>query len=341
MLDTAHIKRLKEILSDSKKRRNLITLAKMSLEGKKNKKDRIMQQIDFSVLLDVFPLWCIAADKLNDVLPVIKDSFQLVIFDELTQMSPAETIGGLVRASQCVGFADSQQLKHTCFLDKKKEKTLLIQHDVPEDLQLHWSYRSNSGLSFLMYYAEDSLLLTENYRTPKNAFDFLNQEYYNNSIHCHKPSVDGAIRKIFVENSRTEGNNVNPTECKKALEIIKDLIKENKSKGEKKTIAVITPFVKQASLMREMICNEISYNDIEDYGITAANIHQYQGGEVDYAIFLSTYASNSPHQMLSFLESRSVFCVGISRSRERMYVLYNTKNLKDGLFKRYLTSIAE
>ena len=77
MLDTAHIKRLKEILSDSEKRRNLITLAKMSLEGKKNKKDRIMQQIDFSVLLDVFPLWCIAADKLNDVLPVIKDSFDL------------------------------------------------------------------------------------------------------------------------------------------------------------------------------------------------------------------------------------------------------------------------
>lgn len=341
MLDSEHIKRLKNILADSEKRRNLITLAKMSLVNKKNKKDKIMQEIDFSVLFDVFPLWCVSAERLNDVLPLIKDSFQLVIFDELTQMSPAETIGGLFRASQCVGFADSQQLRHICFLDKKKEKSLMIKHDVPEHLQLHWSYRSNSGLDFLMYYAEDNLLLTENYRTPENAFKFLNQEYYNNSIHCHKPAVKGAIKKIFVENSKTIEGNVNPTECKKALEIIKDLIKENKSKDENKSIAVITPFVRQATLMREMISNEISYNDIEKYNITALNTHQYQGGEADNVIFLSTYASNSPYQMLNFLESRSVFCVGISRSKERMYVLYNTKQLKDGLFKRYLASIEE
>ena len=339
LLKSQNIKRLNNLLIDTEKRKNLLTMAKMSLINKRNKKEQIMKQVDFKDLLDVFGVWAVNADKLHEVLPLKKDMFDCCIGDELSQMCISDLIGAMFRSKKMIGAGDSFQLKNLCWLESKKEQSFFMAHEIPADLQLHWSYRKNSALDFLLYYAEKSIMLKENYRTPENLFAFANSEFYNNSIYCHKKPVEGAIEKVFVENAKTEENNTNLAEIEKAITIVKKIIKDCKAKGIKKSIGLIVPFNKQAILCQKVLIETIPYSDIVDFEIIASTIHSFQGGEKDYILYLTTFAENTHRNLLTFLENRNTFCVSITRAKEKMYVLYNTNNLKGGLLQKFLDSI--
>ena len=117
------------------------------------------------------------------------------------------------------------------------------------------------------------------------------------------------------------------------------IIKDCKAKGIKKSIGLIVPFNKQATLCQKVLMETIPYSDIVDFDLKAATIHSYQGGEADFVLYLTTYADNTHRNLLTFLENRNTFCVSITRAKEKMFVLYNTNNLKGGLLQKFLDSI--
>ena len=340
LLKTKHIERLNNILADSEQRKNLITIAKMALTSKLSKKEKIMQQIDFNTILKTFPIWACETTKLSESIPLKKDMYDLLIIDEAGQNELGICIPALYRSKKCLCTGDLQQIKFLSFLEKKKETSFLVKYEVPENLQLHWSYRESSILDLLTYYAQDMIMLNENYRTPKNLMDWVNKEFYNNNVICHLPSKENAIQKVFIENASTESTkNLNLKEAEQAILLLKQIIKEYKKTGEKKSIGIIVPFTKQARLIQDLIMQTIPYNDIEKFDIIASSVFGFQGDERTTVIFCTTFCDNSPRQMLSYLENRRNFLVSTTRAKEKMYVLYNTNNLKGGLLQKFLDSI--
>ena len=340
LLKSKHIERLNNLLADTEERKNLMTIAKMQLQAKRTKKEKIMQQVNFQSLLNTFPVWSLDMMTLSEQIPLIKDAYDLLIIDEAGQNEIGICIPALFRAKKCLCCGDSAQIKFLSFLEKKKETSFMVAQNIPEHLQLHYSYRDNSILDFLTYYAQDIIMLNENYRTPKNLMDWVNKEFYNNKVVCHIPSKENAIQKIFVKDATTESTkNLNMKEAEQAILLLKQTIKEYKKTGEKKSIGIIVPFTKQAKLIQDLIMQTVPYSDIEEFNIIASSVFSFQGDERSTIIFCTTFCDNSPRAMLTYLENRRNLCVSLSRAKERMYVLYNTENLRGGILQRFLESI--
>lgn len=340
LLKSNHIERLKNLLADTEERKNLLTIAKMQLQSKRAKKQKIMEQVNFESLLKTFPVWSLDMMSLSEQIPLVKDAYDLLIIDEAGQNEISICIPALFRAKKCLCCGDSAQIKFLSWLEKKKETSFMVKQGIPEHLQLHWSYRDNSILDFLTYYAQDVIMLNENYRTPENLMDWVNKEFYNGKVICHIPSREKALQKVFIEDASTENTkNLNLKEAEQAILLLKEKIKEYKQENENKTIGIIVPFTKQAKLLQDLIMQTIPYEDIERFKIVASSVFSFQGDERSTIIFCTTYCENSPRAMLTYLENRRNLCVSLSRAKENLYVLYNTENLKGGILQRFLESI--
>ena len=152
-----------------------------------------------------------------------KMSFDLVIFDEASQVRPVEAFGALLRANQIVVVGDSKQLPPTNFFDAMTTKfdgvtdddydiasmesilSLLLAHNIPERT-LNWHYRSRH----------------------KSLIMISNKEFYDNNL-CIFPSVDdlnlneGLIFRYLPNTVYQRGKTrTNPKEAKEVIKAVLD-----------------------------------------------------------------------------------------------------------------------
>ena len=96
------------------------------------------------------PVWMMSPDSIADALPLEKESFDLVVFDEASQLSLAACIPVLYRAKQCIVVGDERQLPPTQFFEKtiqlskenKDEGLLAAAKKSFPFIHLNWHYRS-------------------------------------------------------------------------------------------------------------------------------------------------------------------------------------------------------
>ena len=96
------------------------------------------------------PVWMMSPDSIADALPLEKESFDLVIFDEASQLSLAACIPVLYRAKQCIVVGDERQLPPTQFFEKtiqsskenEDEGLLTAAKKSFPIIHLNWHYRS-------------------------------------------------------------------------------------------------------------------------------------------------------------------------------------------------------
>jgi len=70
------------------------------------------------VILASKPCWAMSPLVVSEVLPAIPGLFDLVVFDEASQIRPADAIPALARAKQVVVAGDSKQMPPTSFFDE-------------------------------------------------------------------------------------------------------------------------------------------------------------------------------------------------------------------------------
>ena len=137
------------------------------------------------VVKDLKPVWLMSPLSVSDTLPLDTSHFDVVIFDEASQITLEEAIPSVFRACQAIVVGDEMQLPPTDFFSAKRhgeeEETLLVEEDgelVQYDLEsnsflnhaarnlpstmLGWHYRSRSEslISFSNWTFYDGRLLT-------------------------------------------------------------------------------------------------------------------------------------------------------------------------------------
>jgi predicted DNA-binding WGR domain protein len=102
-----------------------------------------------NVIQDLKPVWLMSPLSVSDTLPLDSTHFDVVIFDEASQVPLEEAIPALFRAAQVIVVGDQMQLPPTNFFSAKhleQEEALLIEDETSGEL-MTYDLESNSFLA--------------------------------------------------------------------------------------------------------------------------------------------------------------------------------------------------
>ena len=336
---------LKGLLRDQVKRQRLIIHTKAIVERKKNLQNRLLEEEDFTPLLEAFPCWCLTTYAVSGSLPMKPGLFDVAIIDEASQCDIASCFPILFRSKKAVIVGDDKQLPHLSFLEKAKEQSFLSQYNIPDKYQLMWRFRTNSMFDLANYYSTNPVLLDEHFRSSYPIIQFSNQEFYGNRIRImtKDAGTDDVLELHIVTDGKVDSDATrNMPEVEAVLKRVHELILADDGNDDNPvSIGIISPFRGQVDLISKALRQVLTESTIRKHQIEVGTAHTFQGDERDVMILSWAVAENSFVQSLTFLQKPNLFNVAITRARKKLicFISRDPKGLPPGLLKDYLEYI--
>lgn len=214
-----------------------------------------------NVVLDIMP--CLLMSPLSVATYLPKDSvrFDVVIFDEASQMPAEEAIGSVLRGRQLIVAGDPNQLPPSRFFERSLEGTESGLED--EDVDPLESVLQDCDAASMQPSA-----LQWHYRSRhESLIAFSNAEFYENSLVIYpspmSPPPDGVgVSFSFVENA-IYGKGTNRDEARRVAELIERHLDRW---GSQRSLGVIALSVVQADVVMEEVERLLlSRPDLETY----------------------------------------------------------------------------
>ena len=219
--------------------------------------------------------------------------FDIVVFDEASQISVWDAIGAIARAKQVVMVGDPKQLPPTSFFDRT-EADGAYDPDVEEDLE--------SILDECLGASLPTMNLMWHYRSRhESLISFSNNRYYGGGlITFPSPATeDRAVRFHFQQKGIYEkgGDRINKPEAAALVEHIVNRLNDKAFKKLNLTIGVVTFNSEQQNLIENLLDNERRkepsiesfFSDDNVEPLFVKNLESVQGDERDIMYFSITY----------------------------------------------------
>jgi hypothetical protein len=219
--------------------------------------------------------------------------FDLVIFDEASQIFPQDAVGSIFRGKQVVIAGDSKQLPPTNFF-----ATGANDDDLDEDDDADETENFDSILEETAGVLPNRTLLWHYRSKHENLIAFSNQEIYRNELITFPSSVnngtDLGVEFVYVEDGVYEGKGRNISEARRCVELVKRHIERTPartlgiiafSESQQKAIALEIQKFREEHPKYESFFTE----DKEDE-FFVKNLENVQGDERDTIIFSVSYA---------------------------------------------------
>ena len=276
------------------------------------------------VLTKLCPCMLMSPISAAQYLQAENDLFDIVIFDEASQLPTCKAVGVLARAKNAVIVGDPNQMPPTSFFagNMVDEDNLDI-----EDL--------DSILDDCLALGMPSAYLRWHYRSRhESLIAFSNQEFYENSMLTF-PSVNDRERRVrmrkidgFFDRGKTR---VNVNEAKAIVEEIKRRYQDPELR--KQSIGVVTFNISQQTLIEDMLQEEYQkdvkfdqWANMGEESLFVKNLENVQGDERDIILFSVAFGPNAEGKMsLNFgpLNKNGGWKrlnVAVSRARSEMVV---------------------
>ena len=314
-------------------------------------------------ILSLFPCWLLSPENVSSLLPLNKNMFDIVIFDEASQVFVESTIPTIYRGKNIVVAGDSKQLRpSTTFM----KRYLGGDPETQDDYAVQAALEVDSLLDLAVSRYESSNL-TYHYRSRNSELiDFSNSAFYSSSLEI-APNISKNKGSRPIERYKVAGkwqDRRNPVEAKKIVELLKEIFATRKNN---ESIGIITFNADQQSCIADCIDKEASKNPEfrsnmlkethrleagEDTSIFIKNLENVQGDERDIIIFSIGYAENAEGKVYTNFGSLSAeggenrLNVAITRAKSKIIVVTSiepeelrvdtAKNLGPKLLKKYL-----
>lgn len=309
-------------------------------------------------------IWLMTPESVSEVLPLEKGLFDLLIFDEASQIYIEKSVPAISRTHKVVIAGDHKQLRPSSLgvgrIDYDDEQ-------MEEENDIDNAALEEESLLDLARFKYPSVLLNYHYRSKyEELINFSNYAFYYGRLNV-SPNIQQPpsppIEVIKIDNGMW-ADRCNKAEALKVVETIKQFFKNRKNN---QSIGVITFNINQ----RELIMDELDKECLkdrefslvckkefdrkengEDFGMFVKNIENVQGDERDCIIFSLGYARNESGKVvrnfgwLNQKGGENRLNVAISRAKEKIYIvtsikpeeLYvdDLKNEGPKLFKKYL-----
>lgn len=311
-------------------------------------------------MLDSIKIWLMTPEVVSDILPFEKNIFDLVIFDEASQLYVEKSIPAIFRAKKVVIAGDQKQLKPSSLGQGR------ILDEIDEDESSNGFLEYESLLDAARYKFKHTML-NYHYRSKyEELIAFSNYAFYNGKLMvtslAHE-SDNKPIERIKIENGRWIDKK-NEQEAVRVIKLLKEILNTRKNN---ETIGVITFNSPQMNLIEDliekekmidtnfatqMLSEENRFSNGENVSFFVKNIESVQGDERDIIIFCIGYAKNEKDIVamnfgwLNIDGGENRLNVAISRAKQKIYVITsiepeelvvdNTKNDGPKLFKKYL-----
>lgn len=221
------------------------------------------------------------------------DHFDIVIFDEASQLPTCEAVSSLARAKQAIIVGDPKQMPPTSFFStiKLDEENMDV-----EDLE--------SILDDCLSLSVPSRYLLRHYRSKhESLIAFSNLNYYDNRLLTF-PSADDLNQKVKYHHIPGHYDKGKTRTNKFEADVIIRYIKAHYNSGEKKSLGVVTFSQTQQSLVEDKL-QELFMSDpkLEQYAneseepLFVKNLENVQGDERDIILFSVGYAPDEEGKM--------------------------------------------
>ncbi|WP_425448543.1 AAA domain-containing protein [Dethiothermospora halolimnae] len=320
------------------------------------------------IVFDVFPCWLLGPETVSDILPLKSNLFDLIIFDEASQIFIENAIPTIYRGEKVVVAGDDKQLKPSSMFKSKY-------NDIEEDemsIETAAAFEEESLLD-LAKVNYDSAHLNYHYRSQYDQLiNFSNYAFYNGKLQVSPNVINTTLDNRPIERVKVDGKWIDRKNIVEAEEVVELIGKIFENRKENETIGIITFNINQKDLIEDLLekranedpkfktiySSEINRKDgDEDVSLFVKNIENVQGDERDIVIFSIGYAPNENGKVsvnfgaLSQDGGENRLNVAISRAKKKIYVITSiepeilkidhTKNIGPKLFKKYLQYVRE
>ena len=255
-----------------------------------------------SLILKLKPCFMMSPLSVSYFLDSEMYNFDLVIFDEASQILPEDAIGAIYRGKQVIIVGDCKQMPPTSFFNSASRNT----DDYDDDSDEDYSDIVSESILDEATYLPSRMLLCHYRSKDESLISFSNQKLYkNNLITFPNPysSKDRGVEYVYVPNGYYEagGNNCNNEEAKKCLELVLEHIQNH----PERSIGIIAFSEKQQNKIEEVInayrLKNRQYDDFfsedKEEPFFIKNLENVQGDERDTIIFSICYAKTLEGRM--------------------------------------------
>jgi hypothetical protein len=252
-------------------------------------------------ILTLFPCWLLSPENVSNLLPLTKNMFDVVIFDEASQVFIESTIPTIYRGKSIVVAGDDKQLRPSATFMKRY---LGADPETIDDYSVQAALEVDSLLDLAVSRYE-SANLTYHYRSKhQELIEFSNYAFYNGNLQV-SPNISKNRQNRPIERYKVRGKWIdrkNTEEAKQIVEILKDIFANRKNN---ESIGIITFNSDQQTHIADMIDKaaakdpEFRSNILkethridngEDTSLFIKNLENVQGDERDIIIFSIAYA---------------------------------------------------
>lgn len=287
---------------------------------------RIIDQIP-TLLPKLCPCMLMSPISVAQYIDLNTEKFDLVIFDEASQMPTCEAVGAIARGKSLVVVGDPKQMPPTSFFSSSQVDEEEAEFDDMESI-----------LDDCISLAMPSRYLTWHYRSKhESLITFSNSQYYDGKLYTF-PSVDDRMSKVTLmrvngvyDKGRTRSNRAE-AEC-----IVRDIIHRLQDEElSAKSIGVVSFSQVQQNLIEDLLLEKLSeYPGLEEKAfqcnepVFIKNLENVQGDERDIILFSIGYGPDKNGNVsmnfgpLNNKGGERRLNVAVSRARYEM-VIYST-----------------
>lgn len=237
-----------------------------------------------NVIYRLCPCMLMSPNSVAQYLPQANDLFDVVIFDEASQLPTCKSIGALYRAKNAVIVGDPKQMPPTSFFAGSGPEV--------DDLALE---DLDSILDDALALGIPSRYLQWHYRsTHESLIAFSNNQFYQNRMYTFPSANDreSHVTSVHVDGIYTKGTNV-----KEAEAVVQEIIRRYRDPVLKKqSIGVVTFNVKQQALIENLLAKQYQKDPLMDVWanntenpVFVKNLENVQGDERDVILFSIGY----------------------------------------------------
>ena len=324
--------------------------------------NKFIKKFDFELFKSV-KIWLLTPEVVSEIIPLQTGVFDLVVFDEASQMYVEKGIPSILRAKKVIIAGDHKQLRPSNLGAGRME---IDMDEMPEDMEITAALEEESLLDLARFKYQD-VLLNFHYRSKyEELIAFSNHAFYKGRLYVSPNAIQPERPPIEVH--KMEGaiwsNRSNLVEARFIVNMLKEFFDNRK---ENETVGIITFNSSQRDLIDDLIDEECAKDpkfavqirteldrkhDGEDIGLFVKNIESVQGDERDVIIFSIGYAKNENGRLIrnfGWLNQKggeNRLNVAISRAKKKIHIVTSfepaelqvedTKNDGPRILKKYL-----
>ena len=242
------------------------------------------------------PIMLMSPNSVSQYLERKSDLFDVVIFDEASQLPGCKAVGALIRAKDAVIVGDPRQMPPTSFFAGGGP--------VVDDLALD---DLDSILDDALALGVPSRYLSCHYRsTHESLIAFSNHEFYDNRMFTFPSAND---REKHVVRIQVDGTYIKSVNAKEAEAIVAEIIRRYKDPAlQKLSIGVVTFNVKQQDLILNLLAKQYqndpaldAWANNDEEPVFVKNLENVQGDERDVILFSIGYGPDEKgHVSMNF-----------------------------------------